>query len=71
MNHHPDIHHYIHTARAADLHAQACAWQLRRTVGSNHSDPTVMPARARLGWLLIEVGLRLVRPPKLPRPAKG
>ncbi|MDO0933406.1 hypothetical protein QQY66_17565 [Streptomyces sp. DG2A-72] len=71
MNHHPDIHHYIHAARAADPRAQARAWELRRTVGSDRSDQSVMPARARLGWLLIEVGLRLVRPPTLPRPAKG
>ncbi|MEV1043830.1 hypothetical protein [Streptomyces sp. NPDC049916] len=45
---HADIHHVLHTARAAELHARAAESRLPRTT-----------LRTRIGWTLIEVGLRL------------
>ncbi|GAA3694374.1 hypothetical protein GCM10022420_094800 [Streptomyces iranensis] len=72
MNHHPDVHRYLHAARATDLHAQAHAWKVRWTAGANHSGRSSMRVvRARFGWLLVETGLRLLQPPAPPRPTEG
>lgn len=50
-----DVHLQLHALRATELRADAAAY--RR--------PTRPWLRARLGWLLVELGLRLVnRPPR-------
>ncbi|MFJ6614142.1 hypothetical protein ACIQPT_28095 [Streptomyces sp. NPDC091289] len=45
---HADVHHLLHTARATELHGEATAFRLPRT-----------SLRTRVGWTLVEVGLRL------------
>ncbi|WP_329328577.1 hypothetical protein [Streptomyces luteogriseus] len=49
---HPDIHLALHHARAAELRAEAGPRPARR-----HD------LRARVGWTLIEVGLKLATRP--------
>ncbi|MET4921624.1 hypothetical protein P3L51_04480 [Streptomyces sp. PSRA5] len=48
-----DVHLLLHSIRAAELRAEAAA---------HAAAPSVRPLalRARLGWLLVELGLRLV-----------
>ncbi|OUC99261.1 hypothetical protein [Streptomyces swartbergensis] len=53
---HPDIHLALHHARAAELRVEAGAQSPVRTRPA-HS------LRTRLGWTLIEVGLRLATRP--------
>jgi hypothetical protein len=53
---HPDIHLTLHHARAAELRAEAGGRGPVR-VRSAHS------LRTRLGWTLVEVGLRLATRP--------
>ncbi|EFL32464.1 predicted protein [Streptomyces viridochromogenes DSM 40736] len=49
---HPDIHLALHHARAAELRAET------------EPRPVGRPAlRTRLGWILVEVGLKLATPP--------
>ncbi|KPI17323.1 hypothetical protein OK074_8162 [Actinobacteria bacterium OK074] len=50
---HPETHLALHHARAAELRAQADAYRL--TAGTRRS----YRLRTRLGWTLVEVGLRL------------
>jgi len=53
---HPETHLALHHARAADLRAEADAHRLA---------VAARPARdirTRLGWTLVEVGLRLASP---------
>ena len=50
---HPDTHLTLHHARAAELHAQAETHRL-----ATHDKPPY-GLRTRLGWTLVEVGLRL------------
>ncbi|MFI0982026.1 hypothetical protein ACH4SP_34085 [Streptomyces sp. NPDC021093] len=71
MSHHPDIHSYLHAARAADLCVQARAWDLRQTATADRPSRNGRPVQTRLGWLLVEAGLRLLHPPALPRPTQG
>lgn len=71
MNNHPDIHRYADAARATELRARAADWRLARTAAVATATRGGGPARTRLGWLLIEVGLRLVRPPAPARPVRG
>ncbi|GGW77546.1 hypothetical protein [Streptomyces lomondensis] len=54
---HPDIHLALHHARAAELRAETGPCPARR-----------QDLRARLGWTLIEVGLKLATRPR-PVPA--
>ncbi|MFF8290293.1 hypothetical protein ACF068_13840 [Streptomyces sp. NPDC016309] len=49
---HPDIHLRMHELRAAALRDAAPPRPARRR-----------PLRAQLGWMLVELGLRLVTPP--------
>ncbi|WP_328440353.1 hypothetical protein OHA71_31180 [Streptomyces sp. NBC_00444] len=58
---HPEIHLALHHARAAELHAEAVAY--RRTVKPGR------PLRTRVGWTLVEVGLRLATPRPSPAPS--
>ncbi|QOV41036.1 hypothetical protein IM697_06415 [Streptomyces ferrugineus] len=57
----PETHRALQRLRAADLRAQAEAHRLAR------SAKRPQDLRTRLGWTLIEVGLRLAtpRPPAL------
>ncbi|SOR81503.1 MULTISPECIES: hypothetical protein [Streptomyces] len=52
---HPDIHLALHHARATEL--RAAAGGPRPTARNNHG------LRTRLGWTLVEVGLRLATRP--------
>ncbi|MFF7737221.1 hypothetical protein [Streptomyces sp. NPDC007984] len=55
---HPDIHLALHHARAAELRAEA------------DPRPALRPGlRTRVGWTLIEVGLKLATRPGHPVPA--
>lgn len=45
---HADVHHLLHATRASELHGETAAFRLPRT-----------SLRTRVGWTLIEVGLRL------------
>ncbi|QNP63533.1 hypothetical protein [Streptomyces genisteinicus] len=49
--HSADVHLIVHRARARDLRAEAARAVPRE------------PIRTRVGWLLVELGLRLVRRP--------
>jgi hypothetical protein len=51
---HPEIHLTLHHMRAAELHVEA---RHRATPAQPRQD-----IRARLGWTLVEVGLRLATP---------
>nr|WP_107906238.1 hypothetical protein [Streptomyces chartreusis] len=52
----PETHRALHRLRAADLHAQAEAHRLAARSRQPHD------IRSRLGWTLVEVGLRLATP---------
>ncbi|MFJ6565867.1 hypothetical protein ACIQNU_00450 [Streptomyces sp. NPDC091292] len=56
---HSDIHLSLHELRAEELAAEAAAYPLR----AHHSSPL----RTRLGWTLVEVGLRLATTPRAAR----
>ncbi|MET9767894.1 hypothetical protein [Streptomyces sp. NPDC006415] len=45
---HADVHHLLHAAESAELHSKAVEFRLPRT-----------SLRTRVGWTLVEVGLRL------------
>ncbi|MFI7327668.1 hypothetical protein ACIBQ3_23905 [Streptomyces rubiginosohelvolus] len=45
---HADVHHLLHAAEAVELHSKAGEFRLPRA-----------SLRARIGWTLVEVGLRL------------
>ncbi|MGW4871130.1 hypothetical protein [Streptomyces chartreusis] len=53
---HPETHLALHHARAADLHAQAEAHRLATAARPNRD------LRSRVGWTLVELGLRLATP---------
>ncbi|MFJ8631776.1 hypothetical protein [Streptomyces sp. NPDC093568] len=53
---HPETRLALHHARAADLHARADAHRLARSARRPQH------LRTRLGWTLVEVGLRLATP---------
>ncbi|MET9898495.1 hypothetical protein [Streptomyces sp. NPDC006446] len=55
---HPDTHLQLHHLRAADLRAEADAYRLTAETGNPRR------LRARVGWTLVEVGLRLASAPK-------
>ncbi|MEV8402840.1 hypothetical protein ACWFRQ_23955 [Streptomyces niveus] len=52
---HTDIHLRLHALRAADLRTEAAAYRLSRAAA-----PAPGGLRGRLGWFLVEAGLRLV-----------
>ncbi|MEV0484915.1 hypothetical protein AB0I69_30435 [Streptomyces sp. NPDC050508] len=58
---HPETHLALHHTRAAELHAQADAHRLALTA----KPPREL--RTRLGWTLVELGLRLAA--TAPKPA--
>ena len=53
---HPDTHLALHHARAAELRAEADAHRLAAEAKQPYA------IRTRLGWTLVEVGLRLATP---------
>ncbi|PAZ13316.1 hypothetical protein CLM62_25830 [Streptomyces sp. SA15] len=55
---HPETHLALHHTRAAELRAEADAYRLA-TATRRPRD-----LRIRLGWTLVEVGLRLAATPK-------
>jgi len=55
---HPETHLALHHTRAADLRAEACAYRL----ATEARRPRYL--RTRLGWTLVEVGLRLAATPR-------
>jgi hypothetical protein len=55
---HPETHLALHQARAAELRAEADAY--RRAAATRHP----RNLRTRLGWTLVELGLRLAAAPK-------
>ncbi|WP_419995364.1 hypothetical protein [Streptomyces boninensis] len=59
MTWHPYIHELTHAARTADLQAEADVWA--RAARPRPATPAHDRARVRIGWLLVETGLRLVR----------
>ncbi|MFD8573143.1 hypothetical protein [Streptomyces sp. NPDC059639] len=57
---HPEIHLALHDSRAAELRAEADAVRLAATA----RDPHPAALRSRLGWALVDLGLRLAAAPK-------
>ncbi|MEV7655246.1 hypothetical protein AB0O39_13850 [Streptomyces anulatus] len=58
---HADVHHLLHTVTTTELHAKPAEFRLPRT-----------SLRTRVGWAMVEVGLRLTaqgRDAAAPRPA--
>ncbi|MFE7811275.1 hypothetical protein ACFU5P_04680 [Streptomyces sp. NPDC057433] len=55
---HPETHLALHHARAAELRAEADAYRLAAAARRPRD------IRTRLGWTLVEVGLRLAAAPK-------
>jgi hypothetical protein len=55
---HPETHLALHHARAAELRAEADAYRLAAEARRRRD------LRTRLGWTLVEVGLRLATAPK-------
>ncbi|MFS4092536.1 hypothetical protein [Streptomyces sp. AF1A] len=55
---HPETHLALHHVRAAELRAEADAYRL--TAAAQHP----RDLRTRLGWTLVELGLRLAAAPK-------
>ncbi|MER7575827.1 hypothetical protein [Streptomyces sp. NPDC126514] len=53
---HPETNLALHHLRAADLRTEADAYRLAVSAGVPRA------LRARLGWTLVEVGLRLASP---------
>ncbi|MGC0340367.1 hypothetical protein [Streptomyces sp. SLBN-8D4] len=53
---HPETHLTQHTFRAADLRAEADAYRLAAQAKRPYA------IRTRIGWTLVEVGLRLASP---------
>ncbi|MFJ9250161.1 hypothetical protein [Streptomyces sp. NPDC101776] len=60
---HPETHLALHHTRAAELQAEAAAHRL----AARARQPREL--RTRLGWTLVEVGLRLAAAPNNPKPA--
>ncbi|GGP86217.1 hypothetical protein [Streptomyces griseomycini] len=60
---HPEIHLALHHSRAVGLRAEADAHRLAAAARTPRR-PRLL--RARLGWTLVEVGLRLATAPRPP-----
>ncbi|MFI9831954.1 hypothetical protein ACIHIX_30210 [Streptomyces sp. NPDC051913] len=56
---HPETHLALHEARAAELRSQADAHRL-----AAEATPPRTDLRTRVGWTLVEVGLRLAASPR-------
>ncbi|MDT0404963.1 hypothetical protein [Streptomyces edwardsiae] len=62
---HPETHLALHHARAADLRAEADAHRLAASARRPRRLRT-RRLRTRLGWTLVDVGLRLAAAPRTP-----
>lgn len=58
---HPETHLALHHVRAAELRAEADA---HRLLAAGRVRPEPRDLRTRLGWTLVEVGLRLASAPR-------
>ncbi|MFF3717956.1 hypothetical protein [Streptomyces prasinus] len=58
---HSETHLALHRIRATELRTEADAHRLAATARSTRHP---RPLRARLGWILVEVGLRLAAAPR-------
>jgi hypothetical protein len=56
---HPETHLALHHIRAADLRAEADAYRLAAAARRPRD------LRTRIGWTLVEIGLRLTAAPKV------
>ncbi|GGX27844.1 hypothetical protein [Streptomyces chryseus] len=63
---HPDTHLRLHHQRAGELHAQAAEYARASRPESRRALRTL---RTRLGWTMVELGLRLAQHPPA-RPAR-
>lgn len=66
---HPQTHLQLHHLRSAELRAQAAGFHLARQSAAPRGD-----LRTRLGWAMVELGLRVLPdrsavPPRAPRMA--
>ncbi|MGW6392080.1 hypothetical protein ACWFR1_16610 [Streptomyces sp. NPDC055103] len=61
---HADIHHQIHQLHAAELHHEAAA--SARAQAASHALTPTPPLRVQLGWMLVELGLRMATPADRP-----
>jgi len=61
---HPETYLALHHTRTAELQTQAEAHRL-----ATEAKPPRPELRTRLGWTLVEVGLRLAATPNNPKPA--
>ncbi|MFC8516654.1 hypothetical protein [Streptomyces sp. NPDC057257] len=62
---HPETHLTLHHTRAAELQAEAESHALATTTRTHRA------LRTRVGWTLVEVGLRLVTPAPQLSPRRG
>ncbi|MER6789008.1 hypothetical protein ABT330_31050 [Streptomyces sp. NPDC000658] len=61
---HPETHLALHRVRGAALRAEADAHRLAAAARRTGVPRNLASVRARLGWTLVEVGLRLAAPPR-------
>ena len=61
---HPETHLALHHTRAAELQAEAAAHRLATEARAPRQE-----LRTRLGWTLVELGLRLAATPNGAKPA--
>ncbi|MBT2395606.1 hypothetical protein J7E89_06405 [Streptomyces sp. ISL-100] len=60
---HPDTHLRLHHQRATELHAQATEYARALRPDSRRA---LRALRTRLGWTMVELGLRLAQHPPAP-----
>ncbi|MFG3267807.1 hypothetical protein [Streptomyces bobili] len=61
---HPQTHLALHHARTAELRAEADAYRLAAAARVPRRSRDLRDLRTRLGWTLVEVGLRLAAAPR-------
>ncbi|OMI33782.1 hypothetical protein [Streptomyces sparsogenes] len=66
-----DIHLRLHRIRAERLRHEAPRARPARPASSPHAARRARRLRSRLGWTLVEVGLRLATPRPRPAPRPG
>ncbi|MEV6407376.1 hypothetical protein [Streptomyces bobili] len=61
---HPQTHLALHHVRTAELRAEADAYRLAAAARVPRRSRDLRDLRTRLGWTLVEVGLRLAAAPR-------
>ncbi|MFF8318871.1 hypothetical protein ACF06V_17095 [Streptomyces bobili] len=61
---HPQTYLALHHVRTAELRAEADAYRLAAAARVPRRSRDLRDLRTRLGWTLVEVGLRLAAPPR-------